>query len=267
MNVVLTTRNRNIKYLSYTTGLVEMLLNKSKLVLIVLNDITEQVKSQKQAELEERKAIIEKIADSLADRIKNPLNAIYLIINQMEQSNIQELNPSSIKTLKEEIKNINNAIEVFIEYAKPIDIKLKKSNLADICDDIVTTYSNITDSKSITIHKDYPIYVPVEIDPDLIKQSISKLLQKSISSIENEGDIIISIKNDKDNTIIHITDNGKGMSDFEIADLFSFNFSSENDINSLELAKIKQVVQLHKGNLKVDSKRGYGTTYEITLHK
>ena len=264
MNVMLPIQDGNTKYLSYTTGLVEFSFNKSKFLLIVLRDISEQVISQKHEELEERKIVIEQIAHSLADRIKNPLNAIYLIINQMEQNNSQEFNPSSIRTMKGEIKNINNVIDVFLEYAKPINIHPQKINLADICDDIIATYSNTTDSKRITFHKDYPIYIPVDIDPSLIKQSIIKLLEKSISTLD-VGDIIISIKNDKNNTQIYITDNGAGMSEYEIKSLFVINFSSNEDLSSLELAKVKQVIQLHKGNLKINSKKGCGTTYEISL--
>lgn len=265
MNVKLHTKLGNIKYLSYTTGLVNFTFDKSSWVLIILRDISEQVKAQKQEELEERKLALEEIARSLSDRIKNPLNAIYLIINQIEDVQNQEISASSIKILRNEIKNINAIIDNFLEYAKPINLNLKKINLSELLDDIIAMYSKKFEFSKISFHKDYPIYLPIFIDPALIRQAIEVFAQKSIDSIENEGDIIFSLYNKIDEITIRITDNGKGLSEEEKNRLFNLGFSSNQTLDFSAFAKAEQIIILHNGTLTIDSCEHGGTTFEITL--
>ncbi len=265
MNVRLQTPRGSSKYLSYTSNLIKFSFDKSEWILIVFRDISEQVKLQEQNELQEKKDAIEEIASSISDRIKNPLNAIYQIINQMEQSRNADLNATSLKILKDEIKQINDIIEHFLEFAKPINLNLQKVNLSEIFDELVLSFSKIIDAKKIALHKDYPSYIPLQIDPELINQSLAILIQNAVDSIENKGDIILNIKIESDKVIIRITDNGIGMSKAEMSKIFSVDFSSNARANTLALAKVEQIVLLHNGTISVDSSEKAGTTFEIIL--
>ncbi len=265
MNVRLQTPRGSSKYLSYTSNLIKFSFDKSEWILIVFRDISEQVKLQEQNELQEKKDAIEEIASSISDRIKNPLNAIYQIINQMEQSRNADLNATSLKILKDEIKQINDIIEHFLEFAKPINLNLQKVNLSEIFDELALSFSKIIDAKNIALHKDYPSYIPLQIDPELINQSLAILIQNAVDSIENKGDIILNIKIESDKVIIRITDNGIGMSKAEMSKIFSVDFSSNARANTLALAKVEQIVLLHNGTISVDSSEKAGTTFEIIL--
>jgi len=106
----------------------------------------------------------------------------------------------------------------------------------------------------------------VEIDAGLIEQVLINLILNSIDAVKNKSEpkLILSAYTDNDNkVIIKLADNGTGMSEDVMEQIFIPFFSTKKNGNGIGLNLCKQIMMVHKGNITVQSKVGEGTAFYL----
>ena len=107
------------------------------------------------------------------------------------------------------------------------------------------------------------------INPPLFDWVIENLLKNALDAMDGNGAININIKNETAQIIIDVKDNGKGISNKNIANVFKPGFTTKQRGWGLGLSLSKRIIDLyHKGELFVkQSEVGKGTTFRIVLKK
>ncbi len=111
----------------------------------------------------------------------------------------------------------------------------------------------------------------LEGDRDLLSQAWVNLIHNAIKFTPINGEIMISLKEDKNQVIIKICDSGIGISKEEQIHIFErfYKVDKSRDRalggNGLGLSLVKKIILLHNGSITVDSEPGYGTTFTIML--
>jgi signal transduction histidine kinase len=263
-----TSPKSNIHYLTFTTNAAYN-FDELDSVLIFIRDITEQVKIQKQIEIREKQAAISQLASGIAHEIRNPLNAIYIIIQrfQIEFQTVKENEEFQklLKTIRNEIVRINEIIEQFLDFSRPQQIVLEKTDVSELMDEIVSLIENLAIRKQIEIHKNYKKFIFTHIDPKKIKQVLLNLTQNAFDAMPRGGDLVLSILQDEVSTKIRITDSGEGISDELKSKIFSLYFTTKKNGHGLGLAIVHQIVTDHNGEISVQSSEGSGSTFEISI--
>ena len=109
----------------------------------------------------------------------------------------------------------------------------------------------------------------LNFDPTLIEQVIINLLRNSTHALEGRLDKRIEIKSYEDESaiVIEVSDNGKGIPEKEIKDIFIPFFSTKKDGSGIGLSLSKQIMSLHGGRIRVRSKVAEGTSFYLTFRK
>jgi len=109
----------------------------------------------------------------------------------------------------------------------------------------------------------------LNLDPALIEQVIINLLRNSTHALEGRLDKRIEIKSYEDESaiVIEVSDNGKGIPEKEIRDIFIPFFSTKKDGSGIGLSLSKQIMSLHAGRIRVRSKVAEGTSFYLTFRK
>ena len=107
------------------------------------------------------------------------------------------------------------------------------------------------------------------INPPLFDWVIENLLKNALDAMDGKGAININIKNETAQIIIDVKDNGKGITNKNIANVFKPGFTTKQRGWGLGLSLSKRIIDLyHKGELFVkQSEVGKGTTFRIVLKK
>jgi len=107
------------------------------------------------------------------------------------------------------------------------------------------------------------------INAPLFDWVIENLLKNSLDSLDPEGSISIDVKNEQNQIIIDVTDNGKGISKKNLPFVFKPGFSTKKRGWGIGLSLSKRIIEFyHKGQLFVkNSEIGKGTTFRILLKK
>ncbi|RMA97764.1 two-component system sensor histidine kinase NtrB [Hydrogenothermus marinus] len=248
---------------------------KSKIILII-EDITEKEKLEAQLVETEKLAVIGKMAAVLAHEIKNPLTAISASAYRIKK-NGEKLGNEKIIELSEKVEfhsdRAKNIIDRVLNYSKPSYYKLEKINLKDILNQTLEFINHSIKGKNIKIKKNIRKNVYVYGDKNSLQQVFVNLIMNSIEAIQDKSkdeleEGIIEINLDRENdryAIVKIKDNGIGIPESILEDVFEPFFSTKVEGTGLGLSVVKRIITDHGGQIFVESKEGEGTEFIIKL--
>lgn len=113
--------------------------------------------------------------------------------------------------------------------------------------------------------------VSIVADEDLMNQVWMNLINNAIKFTPLKGIIGVSLKKRDENVVVRISDTGIGMSEEEQLHIFERFYKAdksrnrEQGGNGLGLSIVKKIIEMHNGNIKVESNRSKGTTFVVRL--
>ncbi len=123
-----------------------------------------------------------------------------------------------------------------------------------------------------TLHLDVPDSLPpVRVDSGRIRQVLTNLLSNAIKFSPDGGTIIVSARNTRESVVVRVTDDGIGIPAEAIPQLFDKFFRVDNTETrkisgtGLGLALVKQIIEAHGGQVRVESASGKGSTFSFSL--
>lgn len=240
--------------------------------VLIFSDMTEQILMEKQIHRKEKLATMGELASSVAHEIRNPLNAIGTIAQQLNKDfepkeNVEEYKSLS-KLVYKEVKRINETIENFLMFAKPMPIKAERFDLRDFLLQIHKQYKPLLDQKNIALNINTNWNGTVKWDPQQIKQVMINLIENSIHSIEEAGKIEIDVTEKDSATVeIKLSDNGKGIPSEMINKIFNLYFTTKTNGSGIGLSVVQKIINEHNGIISVESRLNNGTVFTILLPK
>ena len=122
----------------------------------------------------------------------------------------------------------------------------------------------------ITVIKQYdPTMSGIECFPGQLNQVFMNIISNAIDSIAGKGTVTIETRNLEDQVQIKIADTGRGMTEDIKSKIFQPFFTTKGlgEGTGLGLSITFGIIDKHKGKLTVDSKKGKGTVFAITIPK
>jgi signal transduction histidine kinase len=126
-----------------------------------------------------------------------------------------------------------------------------------------------TGRSNIKIEKDVePENLCINADEELMIRVLLNLIKNSIESVEDGNDTEISLaagqlKNGR--TQIRLNDNGPGMDELVMERIFVPFFTTKENGNGIGLSLSRQIINMHKGSISVQSAPGKGTTITLVI--
>ena len=145
----------------------------------------------------------------------------------------------------------------------------------DVVPLIETTLSDSTENareKGLIISFDkQPTTPKIFADADKLSLALHNLVENAVHYTNKGGHITVALANNETDLIIRVSDNGMGIKQSDIEQLFTKFFRAENakrtrsDGTGLGLFIVRNIVARHGGTITVQSKENTGTTFEIHL--
>ena len=221
--------------------------------------------------LTERHEAWENVARKLAHEIKNPLTPIQLIIDRFNSkfSNLfNEKDKSSfnenLKIINKQIKQIENLINEFSDFARMPKPILKKHDIVKLIKENSLLMNEIDTSVEIKINS-YKEPLNINCDSEqfnrifinLFKNSIESMNEKFLKNPDFSKKIDIDILKKDDYIQIIIKDNGIGFSSTNFNELLKPYYTTKKNGTGLGLPIVNKIINDHNGTLKlVENKLG-----------
>ena len=241
------------------------------------NSMIERLKRQQDKLLAtERHEAWENVARKLAHEIKNPLTPIQLSIDRLREKYSNKISSDSenfekyLATINRQIKDIENLVNEFSNFARMPRPIFKKINIIDVLnnsvDFIKMTSKNkiniITDHKKLIINGDSEQLNRVFIN--LIKNSEEAFTDKLKKTPSFKGKIDIEIVSNNDYIMIKFNDNGTGIPDTK--KVMTPYYTTKTKGTGLGLPIVSKIINEHSGDFSIKNiKDGKGVNIEISF--
>lgn len=242
--------------------------NQNLGALVILRDPHSVAKLETQLEYAGKLTALSRLTSGIAHEVKNPLNAIVIHL-ELLKSKIVSRAPDAEKNLSvitKEIKRLDRVVRNFLDFNRPMEVNLLDTEISPIIRDVVHLASTEAARFNILVSIDDQNGLPkVRIDPDLIKQSLMNIVLNGCQAMPDGGQLRIACRASDNFLEISVQDTGIGISPDQRAKIFNLYYTTKEDGNGIGLATVFKTVQLHNGEILVDSEPGKGSTFTLRL--
>ena len=256
-----------------------------------LRDMEEQIR------LKEELSAMGQLAAGVAHEIKNPLNAIGLVVQRLQQEfrwpllEEQKEYERFTQIVRNEIARVNQIIGQFLMMAKPPEIKMEEQSIFEILDYVLEVMEEEFRSKGIRIIKKWEAQVPlIRCDRFQLTQAFLNIFNNALEAMPGGGDILLTVKMVRGSEFgvrserkpiskritghsehrkgfiqISVADTGKGIPREGLKKILAPYYTTKEKGVGLGLVITQKIIQAHEGTLEVQSQENQGTTVTIGL--
>ena len=238
--------------------------------ILLIRDLTDQKKMEEQMERKHRLTAMGELASGVAHEIRNPLNSISTIVQQLDKdftptNDVEEYHELS-NIVYSEINRINQTVKDFLHFAKPEEIKPEPFELDTLLKQLQKQYKGVLDNQNIRMEIKQAWSGQVTWDLNKMKQVFINLIDNAKDAIDKNGMINIDIQKLTVSSIrIQIEDDGIGISDEQISDIFNLYYTTKAKGTGIGLGIVQMIISEHKGTITVNNKKDVGTIVSIVL--
>ena len=219
--------------------------------------------SKIEKELEREKQLRSSIS-KLTHELKNPI-AVCNGYLEMLDINDQQKTKKYIDIITSEITRSKTIIDEFSSFGKLKNIDVDELDLTYLLEDTITLLKPLFKQNKGKIIFSSKEEIYIKGDYNKLKQVFINLLKNTIEAKKEYENLIveIKIKNENKQIILTIKDNGIGMDKATLKKVSEVFFTTKQNGTGIGLAFSKEVIELHKGQLLINSKLNEGTEVKI----
>ena len=221
----------------------------------------------------ERRSYVGLLASGLAHEIRNPLNAMNMNLQMLEEElqagsgHSQEDHNELLMSTKREIKRLEGLVNSFLEYARPAHPSFEPMDLNEVLREVASFLQADFQQSGVLLELNLePLLPTVDLDETLFKQAVMNLLVNARQVLPPDGTVwLVSRAGASGEVLIEVRDDGPGIPDGAREKVFEVFYSSRGGGTGLGLPIARQIVERHGGSIEVESVKGKGTTFRIRL--
>lgn len=253
---------------SYYSLTEQELIGQPTRKLISIEDLTEKIINEKRLRQESKMSAIGQLSAGLAHEIRNPLGIIKSYCYILKKHFAEESVAYGLSTISSSADRINNLIDNLLNFSRYSKDELTLINLKVFIENIVELMHQKISKSKVDIEVNCTVK-EVLLNEESLKIILFNLLDNSLDSFKelsiDKNSITIEGCNQNSNLILIVKDNGCGITENEIEDLFNPFFSNKDTGVGLGLYIVKNELDHLNGNIKVESKKDVGSIFTVSI--
>ncbi|MBN2261168.1 MAG: HAMP domain-containing protein [Clostridiales bacterium] len=222
-----------------------------------------------------------KFVSNVSHELRTPLTSIKIISEALlaEKGKLpDEIVVDFLQDIDQEVDRLNKIIDSLLYLVdiekKELELELKLVYVNYLVRNIIKRLNPLAEKKNIRIHLLEKDKIQVSLDQDKIKQALINIIGNSIKFTPENGDIYVRIYySPKDTLTIEIEDTGMGIPEDDLKYIFDRFYrvdgarARQSGGTGLGLSIAQQIINLHQGQINVNSTIEVGTKFTIILPK
>ena len=155
----------------------------------------------------------------------------------------------------------------FLKFARPEDMRIERVSLAALAADVAQTIGPRPRPAASSVETVGPDpSLAVDADPTMLRQALLNLAVNAVQAMPHGGTLRFTSEAGRDGRVlIRVRDTGSGIPADQLARVFDLYFTTKAGGSGIGLSMVFRTVQLHNGDIEVESTPGAGTTFTISL--
>lgn len=225
-----------------------------------IEDATDHERAQAEMNRLKRLAEVGQMTAAIAHEIRNPLTGIRSAAQLIATNPDQAEEFAAI--IDEEVLKLNSLCEQFLEFARPLALRIAPMVLGDVVRGVVDRHRQDFSDRQVQLTVEIGREKPTILaDAFRLEQVTRNLLLNALQSCSPGGSVQISAGD----RWLAVEDDGCGMTAEEQHKLFTPFFTTKASGTGLGLSNLRKIVDAHHGTVSVSSEVGKGSRFLVTL--
>jgi signal transduction histidine kinase len=236
-------------------------------------------------------AALGRLSAGVAHEVKNPLNAMMIHLELLRQ---QVAPPASalqrqgaragagpavasepaprtaalehVDVIAGEIRRLDEVVQGFLKFNRPEDLKLQPVHLAGLFDEVIPIVRPEAERSSVELIVECEDAPDVNGDPAMLRQAFLNLALNACQAMPEGGTLRIGCEAASGRRVaITVADTGIGIKPEHLKRIFDLYFTTKPKGSGIGLSMVFRTVQMHDGEIEVQSTPGKGTTFRVVL--
>ena len=241
-------------------------------------------------------AALNRLSAGVAHEVKNPLNAMTIHLELLRQKLAGAAGgsrpPSSLlrrdaesggvataaafdaagalrhaAVIGDEIARLDQVVQGFLKFSRPSELKPEPVAVKAVIDEVSQLVEAEARKTGVRVVTDGAVDVPpISADSAMISQALLNLAINACQAMPSGGTLRLSCAVARDGRVqIEVTDEGVGIDPDNLNRIFDLYFTTKPEGSGIGLSLVYRIVQMHDGEIEVESAPGRGTTFRLLL--
>jgi signal transduction histidine kinase len=237
-------------------------------------------------------AALGRLSAGVAHEVKNPLNAMMIHLELLRQQFAPRLAPVAFGTaagpagaagadvapldeeealqhvdvIANEIRRLDQVVQGFLKFSRPEDLKLQPIRVASLFDEVVPILRPEAERAGVALDVSCDGAPDVNGDPAMLRTAFLNLAQNAVQAMAHGGTLRIRAAATGNRRVsIAFTDSGVGIKPEHLQRIFDLYFTTKEKGSGIGLSMVYRTIQMHDGDIEVESTPGKGTTFRVLL--
>jgi len=235
-----------------------------------------------------------RLTAGIAHEVKNPLNAMIihleLLRTKIRRAAVRKAEPvvvagglglaeapaitgaeadalQHVAVIESEIRRLDEVVQGFLKFTRPEDLRLQPVRVKDLFDEILPLIEPEAQKNNVRVQVDVPPDTPsVNGDAAMLRQVFLNLAINGCQAMPNGGTLRLSSGRASGNRVdVRVQDTGVGIAAEHLSKIFDLYFTTKDHGTGIGLSMVYRIVQLHDGDIEVESTKNRGTTFRVLL--
>ena len=215
-------------------------------------------------------AALGRLSAGIAHEVKNPLNATMIHLELLRgQLRDQPDAQAHLAVITAQMRRLDEVVQGFLKFTRPEELRLRPVTLLTVLDRVLPIIKAEAESHGIAVEVDCPADLPdVSADDGLLEQAFLNLGLNACQAMPDGGRLRIAAAAAPQRRVaIAFEDTGVGIPPESLQRIFDLYYTTKDEGSGIGLSLVYRTIQLHDGEIEVQSVPGRGTTFRILLRQ
>jgi len=256
-------------------------------ILLVVRNLAYVSRMQSTIAYSRKLVALGRLTAGIAHEVKNPLNAmmIHLELLRMkirkgalvpaggggellaEAGRADEGLLQHVGVIETEIRRLDEVVQGFLKFTRPEDLRLQAVRVRALFDEVLPILGPEAQKNDVRVVVETPDdQLAVNGDSGMLRQAIMNLAMNACQAMPAGGTLrLIAAPAAKKRVEIRVEDTGVGIAPEHLDRIFDLYFTTKDHGTGIGLSMVYRIVQMHDGEVEVQSTPGRGTTFRLLL--
>jgi signal transduction histidine kinase len=263
-------------------------------VMLVVRNLEYLTQVQSTIRYSRKLAALGRLSAGVAHEVKNPLNAMMIHLELLRQqftartaaahaahasgtgaraggvtvATVGDADQAMehVNVIANEIRRLDAVVQGFLKFSRPEDLKLQPVALKSLLDEVLPVVRPEADRRGVTVAIECDRMPDVNGDPGMLRQAFLNLALNAIQAMPSGGTLRVVCTTASGRRVsVSFVDTGVGIAPEHLQRIFDLYFTTKEKGSGIGLSMVYRIVQMHDGEIEVQSTPGAGTTFRILL--
>ena len=255
-------------------------------ILLVVRNLAYVSRMQSTIAYSRKLVALGRLTAGIAHEVKNPLNAMMIHLELLrtkirkaalvavgagtavvEATRADDPLLQHVEVIETEIRRLDEVVQGFLKFTRPEDLRLQAVRASTLFDEVLPVLQPEAQKNNVRIVvENADQQLAVNGDSSMLRQAILNLGMNACQAMPNGGTLRLTSAPASGNRVeLRIEDTGVGIPPEHLDRIFDLYFTTKDHGTGIGLSMVYRIIQLHDGDVEVQSTPGRGTTFKLLL--